>query len=102
MIVSGVRRQPKLVINSAEDLPYPCLLVYKNDTCHYVILAHKGKDTDIYGIVVEVFYDHNVGDETLHVGDQNVTFAFENFGTPKGFNFYNESVVISNELNYTK
>lgn len=74
----------------------------KTDTCHYVILAHKGKDTNIYGIVVEVFYDHNVGDETLHVGDQNVTFAFENFGTPKGFNFYNESVVISNELNYTK
>lgn len=101
MIVSGKRVNPKLDIQFAEDLPYPCLLEYSNENCHYVILAYNGRGTSIYGIVVKVFYDSNSPDEAIHVGDCKDIFVFENFGTPAGFNFYNESVIISNKTNYT-
>lgn len=83
---------------TSETLPYPCLLRYANNGYDYVVLAIEPSLKSFKGVIVKVF-NNNMDDETFEGAIDNC-FSLTDFGTPKGFNFYNEEVTIKNSPDY--
>ncbi len=94
MIKSATNTSPM----TSETLPYPCLLRYANYECDYVVLAIEPSFKSFKGIIVKVF-NKDVDDE-ISEGAIDSSFSLTDFGTPKGFNFYNEEITIRNSVNY--
>lgn len=84
---------------TSETLPYPCLLRYANHGYDYVILALEPSFKSFKGVVVKVF-DKGSEDDEIYEGTVDNCFTMTDFGTPEGFNFYNEEVTIKNSVNY--
>ena len=83
---------------TSKTLPYPCLLRY---TCYgydYIVLAIEPAAMSFKGIIVKV--NKVVEDDEIHEGAIDSSFSLTDFGTPQGFNFYNEEITIKNSVSY--
>lgn len=83
---------------TSETLPYPCLLRYASHGCDYVVLAVEPSLKSFKGIIVKVF--NKDMDDEIFEGATDSSFTLTDFGTPEGFNFYNEEITIKNSVSY--
>lgn len=83
---------------TSETLPYPCLLRYACHGYDYVVLAIEPSLKSFKGIIVKVFSKDM--DDEIFEGAIDSCFSLTDFGTPEGFNFYNNEVTIKNSANY--
>lgn len=81
---------------TSETLPYPCLLRYASHG--YVVLAVEPSLKSFKGIIVKVF--NKDMDDEIFEGATDSSFTLTDFGTPEGFNFYNEEITIKNSVSY--
>lgn len=83
---------------TSKTLPYPCLLRYTCNGCDYIVLAIEPAAMGFKGLVVKA--SEVDGDDEIYEGAIDSSFSLANFGTPEGFNFYNEEVTIKNSVSY--
>lgn len=86
-------------IKDSSSLPYPCYLRFCNEGFDYIVLAMEPSGPSFRGVIVKVFSDAGEDDD-IYEGAIDDTFTMSGFGTPLGFNFYNEEVTTKNAVNY--
>lgn len=83
---------------TSETLPYPCLLRYASNGYDYIVLAIEPVGGGFKGMIVKV--SKEAEDDEIYEGAIDSCFSLTDFGTPEGFNFYNNEVTIKNSANY--
>lgn len=83
---------------TSETLPYPCLLRYASHGYDYVVLAIEPVGGGFKGMIVKV--SKEAEDDEIYEGAIDRSFSVASFGTPEGFNFYNEEITIKNSVSY--
>lgn len=83
----------------SNTLPYPCYLRYTYSDYDYIVLAIEPSGMSFKAIIVKVL-DKPGYDTDICEGVIDDTFSMGDFGTPEGFNFYNEAVTTKNSAVY--
>ena len=83
---------------TSETLPYPCLLRYASNGYDYIVLAIEPVGGGFKGMIVKV--SKEVENDEIYEGAIDRSFSVASFGTPEGFNFYNEEITIKNSVSY--
>lgn len=80
---------------TSQELPYPCLLRFTSISYDYIILAiGPVGDQCFKGVIVKVFKAEE--NNEIYEGNIREMCSMSNFGSSRGFNFYNEIITLKN------